>query len=168
LLKRNRGNFFQEVLEIMLIRRPEPSDKRVMTAMMKEFYDTDAVLHPVPESNFDKTFDLLFMGRHYADAFLAEENGMAAGYALLSLTWSNEAGGLTVWLEEIYVRPEYRGMGIGESLITRVFREYKDKAVRFRLETEPLNNAARRLYKRLGFQELPYYQMALDMSAGTV
>ncbi|WBY64355.1 GNAT family N-acetyltransferase [Thermocaproicibacter melissae] len=162
------ATLLQEGLEVMLIRRPEPSDKRVMTAMMKEFYNTDAVLHPVPESNFDKTFDLLFMGRHYADAFLAEENGMAAGYALLSLTWSNEAGGLTVWLEEIYVRPEYRGMGIGKSLITRVFREYKDKAVRFRLETEPLNNAARRLYKSLGFQEFPYYQMALDMSANRI
>jgi ribosomal protein S18 acetylase RimI-like enzyme len=157
----------QKGLEVMLIRRPEPSDKRAMTAMMKEFYNTDAVLHPVPESNFDKTFDMLFMGWHYADAFLAEENGMAVGYALLSLAWSNEAGGLTVWLEEIYVRPDYRGMGIGESLITRVFREYNSKAARFRLETEPFNNAARRLYKRLGFQDLPYCQMTLDMSAGT-
>lgn len=138
--------------------------------MMEEFYSTDAVLHTVPHSNFEKTFSLLVSGDGRAvDACLAEQNGKAAGYALLSLGWSNEAGGLTVWLEEIYVRPEFRGKGAGRQMITCLFHDYADRAVRFRLETEESNDSARRLYRDLGFRDLPYEQMVLDIpgDAGT-
>ena len=146
----------------MIIRKPEPSDREDYLAMSEEFYATDAVLHPVPETNFTKTFDLLLSGSRYADAYLAEESEKAVGYSLLSFTWSNEAGGMVAWLEEIYVRPEFRGMGVGKNMIARVFRDFGDRAVRFRLETEDSNTGARSLYRRLGFHDLPYRQMILE------
>lgn len=146
----------------MLIRALKPSDKKEYLAMSEEFYATDAVLHPVPKKNFEKTFDLLLTGSRYANAYLAESDGKAAGYALLSFTWSNEAGGMVAWLEELYVRPGYRGQGIGQSMIARVFQDFGDKAVRYRLETEDSNTGARRLYQRIGFRDLPYRQMILE------
>lgn len=148
----------------MLIRRPEPGDKKEYLAMSEEFYATDAVLHPVPKRNFEKTFDLLLTGSRYADAYLAEEDGKTVGYALLAFTWSNEAGGMVVWGEELYIRPPYRGKGIGNAVISRIFKDYGDKAVRFRLETEDSNTGARRLYQRIGFHDLPYRQMILEKS----
>jgi GNAT superfamily N-acetyltransferase len=150
----------------MTIRKPEPRDREDYLAMSKEFYSTDAVLQPVPEENFAKTFDLLLSGSLYADAYFAEEDGKAAGYALLSFSWSNEAGGMVVWLEEIYVRPKFRGTGVGSRLIGRIFRDYGGKAVRFRLETEDSNTGARRLYERLGFRDFPYRQMKLETAKG--
>ena len=39
-----------------------------------------------------------------------------AGYALLAKTFSQEAGGLVVWLDEMYVRPAYRSKGLGPSV----------------------------------------------------
>lgn len=146
----------------MLIRRPEPRDKKEYLAMSEEFYATDAVLHPVPKRNFERTFDLLLTGSRYADAYLVEEDGKAVGYALLAFTWSNEAGGMVVWGEELYIRPQYRGKGIGNAVIARIFKDYGNKAVRFRLETEDSNTGARKLYRRIGFRDLPYRQMILE------
>ena len=146
----------------MTIRRFEPRDREEYLAMSEEFYATDAVLSPVPKENFEKTFDLLLAGSPFADAYLAEENGTALAYVLLSFGWSNEAGGMVVWGEELYVRPQSRGKGIGSALIARIFRDHGSKAVRFRLETEEENEGARRLYRRIGFRDLPYLQMVLD------
>lgn len=151
----------------MIIRRFEPRDRGEYLAMSKEFYASDAVLSPVPSENFEKTFDLLLSGSDYADGYLAEEGGKAVAYALLALTWSNEAGGMVVWGEELYVRPEHRGKGFGSAVIARIFRDYGGKAARFRLETEETNTGARRLYRRIGFREFPYLQMALDRPGET-
>ena len=146
----------------MTIRRLEPRDREEYLTMSEEFYATDAVLSPVPKENFEKTFDLLLAGSPFADAYLAEEDGAALAYVLLSFGWSNEAGGTVVWGEELYVRPQYRGRGVGSALIARIFRDHGDEAVRFRLETEEENEGARRLYRRIGFRDLPYLQMVLD------
>ena len=147
----------------MTVRKPGPGDREEILAMMAEFYSTDAVLRAVPQSNFEKTWALLLSdGGRAVDAYLAEQDGKAVGYALLSLGWSNEAGGLTVWLEEIYIKPGFRGAGAGKQLIARMFHDYGERAVRFRLETEESNSGARRLYRSLGFHDLPYLQMVRD------
>jgi ribosomal protein S18 acetylase RimI-like enzyme len=129
--------------------------------MTREFYGSGAVLRPVPDGYFAGTFDALVSGSPFLDGFVAEEDGTVAASLQVSLTWSNEAGGLVVWLEELYVRPERRGRGLGTALIRRALAEYGGKAARFRLEAEPSNEGAMRLYRRLGFRELPYRQMIL-------
>jgi ribosomal protein S18 acetylase RimI-like enzyme len=148
----------------MNIRRFEKRDREEYLAMSEEFYATDAVLSPVPKKNFEKTFDLLLSGSSFVDGYLVEEEGKAVAYALLSFTWSNEAGGMVVWGEELYVRPQYRGKGIGKAVIARIFQDHGKGTARFRLETEESNEDARRLYRRLGFRDLPYLQMVLDRS----
>lgn len=130
--------------------------------MSKEFYASNAVLHPIPDENFEKTFALLLSGSPAAEAFFAEKDGKAAGYALLSFSWSNEGGGLTVWLEEIYVRPAFQRLGVGSALLREILTAYAGKAARFRLETEDENTGARRLYERFGFRDFPYRQMILE------
>mgnify|MGYP002740687863 FL=1 len=40
---------------------------------------------------------------------------------------------------------------------------YAGRAARFRLEVEPDNEGARRLYGRLGYEELPYVQMVREL-----
>ena len=88
---------------------------------------------------------------------------MPAGYGLVSLTYSNEAGGLVVWLEELYIRDFARGFGLGTELIGYIENQYRDQAVRFRLEVEEENHAAVRLYRRKGYTSLPYAQMVKEL-----
>lgn len=149
----------------MIIRRLEARDRSAWLAMTKDFYQSPAVLRPVPEENFERTFRLLTSGSPSVDCFAAETRGELMGSLLLSLSWSNEAGGPVVWLEELYVKPEARGAGIGTALMRHALTEYGGKACRFRLETEPANEAAMRLYRKLGFSDLPYRQMLFTPEA---
>lgn len=145
----------------MMIRRMDGRDREAWIAMTKDFYQGPGVLSPVPEENFARTFDLLTAGSPFVDGFAVDCKKHLLGSLLISLEWSNEAGGMVVWLEELYVRPEYRGKGIGTALIRHALTEYSGKARRFRLEAEPANESAIRLYRKLGFRDFPYHQMIL-------
>ena len=81
-----------------------------------------------------------------------------AGYALLAKTFSHEAGGLVIWIEEIYTVPAFRGKGLGREFFAFLDREYGSTAKRLRLETEPSNKRAEALYRSLGFDTLEYRQ----------
>lgn len=146
----------------MLIRSILPEDKAYFLESVDKFYHSAAVDHAIPTRNAVQTFDLLMKGTPYADCLIAEdETGAACGYCLLAPTWSNESGGLCVWIDELMVDETRRGQGIGRAFIQAV-REKYCAAARFRLEVAPVNTRAAALYQKLGFSELPYRQMYLD------
>lgn len=97
-------------------------------------------------------------------AFIAEHQEKPAGYGLVSLTYSNEVGGLVVWLEELYIREQARGFGLGTEMIAFIENRYAGRVARFRLEVEERNQGAVRLYERLGYVSLPYSQMTKDIN----
>ncbi|MBQ1251599.1 MAG: GNAT family N-acetyltransferase [Firmicutes bacterium] len=139
-----------------MIRKIEEKDREFFLAMTKEFYESDAVCYRIPEEYRTNTFDELMRSDTYAEAFIFEEDEKQVGYALIGKTWSQECGGVQVWIDEIMVIPEYRNQGL-----TTEFFSYIEKAVpaaRYRLETEPENEAAARLYKRMGYEFCPYVQ----------
>ena len=144
-----------------MIRRFVPEDRSLFLAMAEEFYHTSAVDHVVPHENFEHTFDMIVAGTPYADGIILEKDGQPAGYALLSLTYSNEAGGLCVLLEEIYVREDFRGCGLGKEFFSWTENRYP-QARRFRLEVTASNARAAALYTRLGYKKLDYVQMIKD------
>lgn len=144
-----------------MIRKINENDLSVMLDMFDEFYHSPGVMHAVPKSHFERTLNEVYGGSPYIDCYIFEQDGKAAGYGQLSLTYSNEAGGICVWLEEIYVRPEFQGRGLGSEFLRFVTTEYKN-AARLRLEIEPDNDGARKLYKRMGFSELEYQSMIID------
>lgn len=139
------------------------ADRADYLQMAHDFYRSEAVDHIIPDSHIEKTADILLAGTPYAAAYMLEQNGELAGYALLALTWSQEGGGFTVWVEELYVLPRFRGQGLGTDFF-RTLRQLYPQASRFRLEIEPDNEKAKALYTRMGFAPLDYGQMVLDIS----
>jgi GNAT superfamily N-acetyltransferase len=69
----------------------------------------------------------LFGPRPYAEAFLAEVDGMPAGFALIFPTFSTFRGEPGLYLEDLFVRSEYRGRGIGKALLAVVARAALDR-----------------------------------------
>ncbi len=83
-------------------------------------------------------------------ALIAEWNGQPAGYALFYGYYSTWAGpGL--YLEDVFVRPECRGKGIGKSLLAAVARiALQENCCAMRWEVLDWNENAIDLYRALG------------------
>lgn len=94
----------------------------------------------------------------YSRLLMLEDETGIVGYFLIAITWSNEAGGMVIWLEELFFKETSRGKGYGTQVFAWVEKEYPN-AKRFRLEVTEENERAIALYKKLGYRELPYCQM---------
>ena len=144
-----------------MIRKMTPADRELYKALSLEFYATDAVDHPLPPSYFDAVFTEILQEGPYMDGYILSADGEDAGYAVVSKMWAVEAAGLCVWVEDIYIRASYRGKGLGGEFF-RFLKETYPQANRFRLEVEADNDAAVALYRKHGFEFLPYDQMICD------
>ena len=145
-----------------MIRKIRKEDKSEYVAMAKDFYSSDAVCRNIPEKYFDNTFHELMRSDNYADAYIIEFKNIIAGYALLAKTFSQEAGGMTLWIDEIYIKPEYRGHGLGHEFFQFLKRNIQSDIKRVRLEVDGSNEKAISLYQKIGFENLPYCQMIKD------
>jgi len=144
-----------------MIRRITPADRDIYLAMAWEFYHSEAVLHAVPDENYARAFDEMMRSDAYMLGLIFEWEEQAAGYALLCKTYSQEAGGMAVWIDELYLRPEFRNRGMGKNFFAEL--ESIVPAARYRLEIEPDNLRAEKLYKSMGFEELGYKQLVKDI-----
>lgn len=143
----------------MMIRKAERRDREEYIRMAHEFYHSPAVLHPIPDAYFERTFDEYLRNDTYVGCYILEYEGNYAGYGLTARTFSQEAGGYVYWLEELYVREAYRSKGFGSAFFQYMEEHREEGVTRFRLEVEDDNVRASALYKRLGYEYLEYRQM---------
>jgi GNAT superfamily N-acetyltransferase len=65
--------------------------------------------------------DWLF-DRHVAEVIIAVQDGAEAGFALYFHNFSTFLGKAGIYLEDLFVKPEYRGRGVGHALLTELAR----------------------------------------------
>lgn len=138
------------------------NDRADYLRMASSFYSPPAVLHEPDEAVFNANFNEAIKPESKLLAFMIIADGSRAGFALSSFKFETEVGGTTLWLEELYIEPEYRGQGIGGKYFDFIKREYSGKVKRLRLEVGAENHGAIRLYERNGFEFLDYRQMVID------
>ncbi len=144
-----------------MIRDLLPQDKEIFMTMAKEFYSSAAVVHNVDPENFQKTFNAAMDKSPFIRVLIIAAAQTPAGYALLSFTYSNEAGGIVVLIEELYINEAHRSKGLASEFFAFLEQEYP-LAKRFRLEVRKDNKKAIALYRKLGYQSLDYVQMIKD------
>lgn len=147
-----------------MIRALEERDREVYIKMAHDFYHSPAVLHPIPDAHFVRTFEECMRSGAYSKGYILEAVGQTAGYALVSKSYSQEAGGFVYWLEELYIVDKFRSRGLGSEFLRYVEENKEKDVVRLRLEVEAENTKAVSLYKRLGYEVLDYVQMIKDES----
>lgn len=82
---------------------------------------------------------------------IAEWNGKAAGFAVWYLNFSTFAGRFGIYLEDLFVRPDYRRKGIGEALIAYLAKECVENGWgRLQWAVLDSNAASIEFYKSLG------------------
>ena len=105
----------------MAIRDARPEDLEEICALIRELADFEQLSAEV-------VFDRDGVGRHLfgespvARAMMAEagEPPEVAGFALWFPTFSTFTGQAGIWLEDLYVRPAWRGRGLGLALLTHL------------------------------------------------
>lgn len=146
-----------------MIRRLTEEDRELYIEMAQEFYHSDAVLHPVPESYIEATVNEALRSDAYTKIYMIEWESEPAGYAVMAKSFSQEAGGYVVWIEELYIREEFRSKGLGREFFAMIEQSKEPGVARLRLEVEADNTRAVSLYERLGYKVLDYVQMIKEI-----
>lgn len=136
-------------------------DRDTVLPMVDAFYRSNAVDHPAPREIVERSFLAAAGNEPLLRGTLIFEEGRLAGYLYVTLCYSAEVGGTCVFIEEVYLLPEFRGRGLGRQVLEWIFTQYPDSR-RFRLEVTQMNQGAAHLYEKCGFQYLRYDQMVLD------
>jgi GNAT superfamily N-acetyltransferase len=97
----------------------------------------------------------LFGDRSFAEVIIAEHAGEPAGFALFFHNYSTFLARPGLYLEDLFVRPELRGRGIGKLLLQTLARIAVDRGCgRFEWWVLDWNEPAIRFYRRLGAQSM--------------
>ena len=93
----------------------------------------------------------LFGPHHYAETLIAEDGGSPVGFALFFHNFSTFLAQPGIYLEDLFVIPEHRGLGVGRALLKELARLAVERECG-RLEWSVLdwNHEAIAFYERLG------------------
>lgn len=139
-----------------MIRKFVPEDREDYIRFSTEFYNSSAVDKPVPREHFEQGFDEMMRSDVYVQGYMLVCDGNNVGYCVTMKTYSVEAGGITIWIDELFVLEEYRSKGLGRELFKYIEENGDKKLRRIRLEVELENGRAISLYKKMDFEPAPY------------
>ena len=101
------------------IRPALPDDARTIADLIRELAAYEK-LEDQAKATPEDLARHLFGDRPAAEVLIAEVEGRPIGFALFFPTFSTFRGQTGLYLEDLFVRPEHRGRGIGKALIARV------------------------------------------------
>lgn len=140
-----------------LIRKMLKEDKDEVINMMKVFYASEAVLSNGSNEIFLNDFKEATNDSPYLEGYVFEKNNKILGYAMIAKSFSTEYGVPCIWIEDLYIKEDFRGKGIGSKFFKYIEEKFPDCL--FKLEVEQENNKAFNMYKKNQYQHLPYLEM---------
>jgi diamine N-acetyltransferase len=133
-------------------------DVAALIDLMRAFYTEDG--HAFREEAARRALVGLLQEPGHGRVFVIETGGGIAGYAAVTFGYSLEFHGRDAFLDELYVRPERRGAGLGRAAIERAAEICRAEGIgAIHLEVGPGNDAAHRLYEAAGFADRAHHLM---------
>ncbi|MDE6504671.1 MAG: GNAT family N-acetyltransferase [Clostridia bacterium] len=132
------------------------NDKDEYFSMSREFYAAGVTNSVISDGGREKFWKEIVLGEIVKGYFLIYGNEVA-GYSICCLSASQEACGRLLWLDELYIKKQFRGKGIGTEFFR--FLENTDEYNYIRLEVEHDNARAMKLYKSLGYADAKYISL---------
>ena len=103
------------------IREARPGEEGLVLAFITKLADYEKLAHEVTASAADMR-EALFGPEPRCRCDLAFWNGAPAGFALWFYNFSTFAGKAGIYLEDLFVEPDLRGLGIGKALLKGLAR----------------------------------------------
>jgi GNAT superfamily N-acetyltransferase len=138
----------------LLVRPAAATDVMTLLELFGELAEYEHLEHELKATE-EQLGEALFGARPAAEALIAEREGEAIGYALFFPTFSSFLASTGVWLEDLFVRPNSRGEGVGKALLETVAALVRERGGE-RLEWAALdwNELALGFYRRIGAQTM--------------
>ena len=141
------------------IRKATSEDAASILGLINGIAEYEKLTHQV-EATEELILKNMFGDIPYAHGYLAFTDGEIAGYALYFFNFSTFLAKPGLYLEDLFVKPELRGKGIGKSLLLTLAREAVAKDCG-RMEWVALdwNTPAHEFYLSLGAEKLPEWEL---------
>lgn len=141
------------------LRPAQAQDVPAIVGLIAELADFEHLTHLVkvtPESLHPH----LFGPRPAAEAWVAEVEGAVVGFALFFTNFSTFLGQPGLYLEDLYVQPAHRRLGIGRALLSRLGALANERGYgRFEWSVLDWNEHAIRFYEEMGATLLPEWRI---------
>ena len=105
--------------ETVRIRSALPADVPLILTLIRELAEYEKLAHQVVATEADIRSSLFGL-RPAAECLIAELDGAPAGFALFFHNFSTFLGKPGIYLEDLYVKPELRGKGVGRKLLAHL------------------------------------------------
>ena len=132
------------------IRRARPTETGLVLSLIRELAEYEKLLHEVEatEAMIDAA---LFSDNPLLFCEIAEWDGEPAGFAVWFVNFSTFSGRSGIYLEDLFVRPAYRGKGIGKALLAYLAKLCVEKGwARLQWSVLDWNTPSIAFYKSLG------------------
>ena len=155
-----------------VIREAVRADAPLILGFIKELADYEKLSHEVvaTAADIEKT---VFSSDARAHCLIAEYEGQPAGFALYFFNYSTFLGKYGIYLEDLYVKPEFRGKKIGYGLLQKLAEIAVEKdCARVDWSVLDWNQPAIDFYKSIGAKPMDEWTVfrltgdALDEFAG--
>ncbi len=143
----------------LLIRPATLTDVPVLLDLIQALADYEKLSHLVTATP-ENLAAHLFGDRSFAEALIAEFSGLAVGYALFFHNYSTFLAQPGMYLEDLFVLPDYRRKGIGKAMFSYLAQIASERNCG-RLEWSVLdwNQSAIAFYESLGADVLPDWRI---------
>ena len=136
------------------IRPAVPQDAPALFALICELADFEKLLSSMTATE-DDIRQALFGPSPCVEALLVEKNNEPVAFALYFETFSTFAGRRGIYLEDLYVRPEFRGKKLGTLLLAHLGKIAFDRGcARFEWTVLDWNTPAIEFYKKMGAEPM--------------
>lgn len=135
------------------IRFATREDIPLILELVKELADYEKMLHEVVAT--EELMEEWIFDKQKAEVIIGEEDGKPVGMALFFHNFSTFLGRAGIYLEDLFVRPEYRGCGYGKALLQKLAQIAVERGCG-RLEWWCLdwNEPSIKFYKSLGAEPM--------------
>jgi GNAT superfamily N-acetyltransferase len=141
------------------IRAARPGDEAAIHSLVRElavFEKLEHLMQATPQALAEH----LFGTKPIVEAVVAEAGHEVVAFALFFTNYSTFLGKPGLWLEDLYVRPEHRGSGLGKQLITQVAQLAVQRGCgRFEWSVLDWNENAIGFYQGLGATVMPDWRI---------
>jgi len=142
-----------------VIRPAQANDRDRILQLVRGLADYEK-LPPPDEAAQERLIRDMFSSPPRIQAYLAEVEGRPAGYAFVFETYSSFLALPTLYLEDLFVLPEYRNRKVGYALFTHMVAEaHRRGCGRMEWTVLDWNRLAIDFYKRLGAQHMKEWHL---------